>query len=495
LKEANHLLSFVEGQWPQLKPNTDYYRAVADTHAKNLDAAVERLSNLLDPEAWPAADKFRDAILFDAWQLALRTHPELKRRVGDVQLPLPGRRIEALRAVERQLAQLPNDEAVREFRRELMGGLSEAEYAAAAAGGPLPGFPYAYAEEVGLPLLERSEEWRRGAVFVRIAAHGQAERGPGLFQKLVEVAERNGDPAEAQRYRKRVRDFGQAVGPANLAPDQKTIYFATVKKLGEEAAAAKDWKEAIVNYALYSQSESAGKETLRQLAQMYENDGQVFAALRTTEDALTRGADKDLNERKDRYYYSVEPAELKARAEEVRTYFDVKYCVRKAKQLLDSNNPEPDVLDWATHLARLALVMEPTNLVANVQMARCHLRRREREEGLKLLEDVREMKASGGDEREAREWTLRQLGALYLDEYNRPDLAVECLKEFLDSEKSGAKTRYDLGRAYEALGDPARALRYYEQAASYEDNPVRWDAEEAIRRVKDRGAPSGSETA
>jgi tetratricopeptide (TPR) repeat protein len=403
--------------------------------------------------------------------------------------------MEALRAVERQLTQLPNDPAVLAFRQELMAGLTDQDYAAAAAGGPLPDFPYAYAEEVGLPLLDRPDEWRRGAVFIRIAAHGQAERGPGLFQKLAEVAERNGDPAEAHRYRKRVRDFGQAVGPANLAPDQKTIYFATVKRLGEEAAAAKDWKEAIVNYSLYSHSEASGKETLRQLAQMYENDGQVLAALRTTEDALTRGADKDLTERKDRYYYSVEPAELRARADEVRGHFDVKYCVKKAKQLLDSNNPEPDVLDWATHLAKLALVMEPKNLVANVQMARCHLRRGERDDGLKLLEDVREMQASGGDEREAREWTLRQLGALYLDEYNRPDLAVECLKEFLEAEKSGAKTRYDLGRAYEALGDPARALRYYEQAAAYEDNPIRWDAEEAIRRVKDRGAPSGSETA
>jgi tetratricopeptide (TPR) repeat protein len=227
---------------------------------------------------------------------------------------------------------------------------------------------------------------------------------------------------------------------------------------------------------------------------MYENDGQVLQALRLTEDAMTRGADKDLTERKDRYYYSVDPGELRDRADEVRGHFDVKYCVKKAKQLLDSNSPELDVLDWANHLSKLALVMEPKNLVANVQMARCHLRRGERDDGMKLLEDVREMKPSGGEEREAREWTLRQLGALYLDEYNRPDLAVECLKEFLDSEKSGAKTLYDMGRAYEAMGDTTRALKYYQQAAAFEDNPIRWDAEEAIRRLREKGAPSGTET-
>lgn len=495
LREANDLLDFVAGQWPQLKPTTDYYKAVANTHARELDAAVERLSTLLDPAAWPSGDRFRDAILFDAWQLALRTHPELKRRVGEVQLPLPGRRVEALRSVERQLAQTPADEIVLGFRAELLDGLSEAEYANAAAAGALPDFPYVHAEEVGLPLLESADTWRRGALFVRIAAHGQPERGPGLFQKLAQAAETYGDPAEAQRNRKRVREFGQAVGPDNLPADQKAIYFTTVKKLGEEAAAAKDWKEAIQNYAQYAQSEGSGKETLRTLAQMYENDGQVLAALRTTEDALTRGADADLTARKDKYYYSVDPNDLRARADEVRGHFDVKYCVKKAKQLLDTNAPELDVLDWATHLARLALVLEPKNLVANVQMARCHLRRGERDEGVKLLEDVREMQPSGAEEREAREWTVRQLGGLYLDEYNRPDLAIECLKEFRESEKSGARTLYDLGRAYEAKGDASAALAYYRQAAAFEDNPVRWDAEEGIRRLTDRGAPNGSETA
>ncbi|MSR55033.1 MAG: tetratricopeptide repeat protein [Gemmataceae bacterium] len=495
LKEANDLLSFVEGQWPQLRANTEYYKTVADTHARNLDAASERLGKLLDPTAWASADRFRDAILFDAWQLALRTHPELKRLVGDAQLPMPGRRVEALRAIERQIRQAPAETVVLELRQELFEGLTREDYSSAAAGGAMSDFPYLFAEEAGLPLLESKETWQRGALLVRIAAHGQSERGPSIFQKLADVAEKFDDKSAAQGYRKQARAYGQEVGSTNLPADQKAIYFAVVKKLGEEAAAAKDWTEAIYNYTLYSQSEASGKETLRTLAQMYENDGQVLQSLRLTEDALTRGADKDLNERKDRYYYSVEPDVLKAKAEEVRGHFDVAYCVKKTKALLDSNSPELDVLDWASHLARLALVLEPKNLIANVQMARCHLRRGERDEGVRLLEDVREMKPSGAEEREAREWTTRQLGVLYLDDYNRPDLAVECLKEYLDSEKSGARTLYDLGRAYEAMGDSTRAINYFSQAAAFEDNPIRWDAEDAIRRVRDKGAPSGSETA
>ena len=129
--------------------------------------------------------------------------------------------------------------------------MTEEEYANAAAGGPLPDFPYAYAEEVGLPMLEiAGHVAARGALLVRIAAHGQPERGPALFQKLAQVAEKNGDAAEAHKaIAGAVREFGQAVGAGQPAADQKAIYFAIVKKLGEEAAAAKDWKEAIHNYS------------------------------------------------------------------------------------------------------------------------------------------------------------------------------------------------------------------------------------------------------
>ena len=72
-------------------------------------------------------------------------------------------------------------------------------------------------------------------------------------------------------------------------------------------------------------------------------------------------------------------------------------------------------------------------------------------------------------QRQLLTWTLRQLGALYLDDYNRPDLAVECLKEFQESEKSGARTLYDLGRGFEMMGQADRAIKYYQQAAAFED--------------------------
>ena len=79
----------------------------------------------------------------------------------------------------------------------------------------------------------------------------------------------------------------------------------------------------------------------------------------------------------------------------VRKYFDVNYCVKKAKEILESRTDDLEMLEWADHLMKLAMVMQPKNLSALVVKARLHLRRGERTEGLTVLEDVKEMKPSG----------------------------------------------------------------------------------------------------
>src|SRR5207248_2069800 len=145
----------------------------------------------------------------------------------------------------------------------------------------------------------------------------------------------------------------------------------------------------------------------------------------------------------------------------VRKYFDVAYCVKKAKSVLDAKNTDLDTLDWAHHLVSLALVMQPKDLIALVQKARLHLRRGERQEGLTILEDVREMKPNGAEESDAWYFVQKQLGKLYLDELNRADLAIPCFTEYLNHVGSGAETLYDLGRAYEAVGDKANAIKNY----------------------------------
>ena len=54
----------------------------------------------------------------------LLVHPVLKQRVGDPQLAQPGRRMEAIGAVERQLALQPNEPALAGFPPNLVRGLA-----------------------------------------------------------------------------------------------------------------------------------------------------------------------------------------------------------------------------------------------------------------------------------------------------------------------------------------------------------------------------------
>ena len=73
----------------------------------------------------------------------------------------------------------------------------------------------------------------------------------------------------------------------------------------------------------------------------------------------------------------------------------------------------------------------------------------------------------------------------------RPAEAIACLADFRDSPRSGAATLFKLGQAHEELGELAKARSYYRQVTGYEDNPLAWQAREAIDRLS-RGAEGGN---
>jgi hypothetical protein len=68
-------------------------------------------------------------------------------------------------------------------------------------------------------------------------------------------------------------------------------------------------------------------------------------------------------------------------------------------------------------------------------------------------------------------------------ETGRADLAVPCFLDFRKSSKSGAKTLYKLGQAYEQLGDAPRAIRCYKQVTAYKGNPLTPEAYDALHRL------------
>jgi len=127
--------------------------------------------------------------------------------------------------------------------------------------------------------------------------------------------------------------------------------------------------------------------------------------------------------------------------------------------------------------------MQPESNGVRLVQARCLLRQGNRDGGLAILEDIREAKKGSGDDEEAWYTATKILGQIYLDELNRPDLAVQAYLAYKEYQKSGADTLFQLGRAYEAQGDTANAIRFYEAVTAYEAHPRFWEAKEALRRL------------
>jgi tetratricopeptide (TPR) repeat protein len=483
LAEANRLLDLVSSQRPIMQPRCAYWRAVALLHQRCYEEAAALLESVLD-DSTGADNPHRRLILFQAWQLCLIVHPEMNLRVGTAQLRIPGRRMEAIAAVERRLAEGEDPDAW-DLKRLLYSGLTEEEYNAARQKAAAD-FDYEYSRQLGLALVPDAERWQRGVEYLRIAARGLPAQGPSIYVQVAKAHERAGDIDGAWQGYELAMRAGRAAGPKQLAPEDRHSYFAVVKMLADHAMSQGNHDAAIEAYHYYTEYERSGVETYRALAELYERKGEVWPALRETERGLIyNSSDKDLLARKDRYYYSVMPEDLRARLETEGKAFDVEYCLRKASTLVDKHGSDLDLLDWAQHLAELAQVARPASPAAKVLQAQIRLRRGERPEAVALLEEVRSNKPekfSSSEEEDAWYLSCKLLGTMYLDE--KPELAVECLQAFKSSAKSGADTLFKLGVAYEHLGDLPRAKRCYEVVTAFESHPLARDAQEALRRLQ-----------
>jgi tetratricopeptide (TPR) repeat protein len=311
---------------------------------------------------------------------------------------------------------------------------------------------------------------------------------------MAQAHQQAGDSAGMWQQYDRAMQAGRAAEAQNLSDEDRQALFAVVKQLGDHARSAGDIDKALECYKFHSQYERAGLDTWRTLAGLFEQKKDVWLALHCTEHALTYDPqDHDLLARKDRYYYSITPAELRQRIDQVYKWFDPDYCRQKARWVLDRASDDLDSLDWAGHLAELAQVYDPANLSARVLRARVQRRRGETDQAIATLEEIRSNKPekfASSEEEEAWFLAHRLLGELYVED--RPDQAVLCFQEFRKSPKSGANTLYNLGRAYENLGDRNRAVRCYEQVVSFEGNPLVYEAQEALDRLRGAGKSSFS---
>jgi tetratricopeptide (TPR) repeat protein len=303
---------------------------------------------------------------------------------------------------------------------------------------------------------------------------------------MAQACEASQDAAGARAAYATAKRLAHAIGVRHLPPEDQQLYFRTIKRLGEQAHAAGDWAGVIENLVIYTEANQSGQDTLRIITEAYEHLGDALAALQWNERAMLYDSrDPVLVERKDRYYYSIAPEQLQAHQEEVRKLFDVSYCIRKAKSLLDLKQGGDEQVEWAMHLAELARVMEPKCIAALTLCARARLRRGEQSDAVPLLEEARAAKGesfASGDDEEAWYIASRLLGDLYLNTLGRPDQALLCYADYRKSTKSGVDTLYKMGQCYEQLGDRQRAARCYENVAAY-DHPLAYEANAALSRL------------
>lgn len=515
--EAARFLNLVEKKKPVYLARVDYLRVVSLIHAKQYDSAAEALARLLNPETPGYHPTVRNQLLFDAWFLAIDGPKGLTDRLSWPELNKPGRRMEAIGAVERKLVAEPANEKAKEYRTVLYAGLQEGEFVAASAVVGLPkDFNYAYVEQLGYQLADDNDPERRerGLGYLRVAGRGLPDRAPGIFKKLADVSEKDGASSNVRGYLEQIKTSARAFGPRNLAKDQKEIYLNALRRLAGLAEAegdkfkaeadaadaagdaaireAKDaearpyYEAAITDLQLYrDDGGGAVLEAYRKIAELYGKMRDALNAVLNVAAAMEySGSDPDLLQKRDSYYYSITIERLERAKANVGKWFDVAYCVKKAMAVLNRADADADLLDWATHLTRLAKVIEPTSNRVRLVEARCLMRKGERDTGVQLLEDVRESPKGSGDEEEAWYNATRLLGQLYLEELSRPDLALKAYSDYKEYHKSGADTLFNIARCYEALGDPVNAAKFYNAVTAFEEHPKYWEAKDALKRLK-----------
>ena len=88
-----------------------------------------------------------------------------------------------------------------------------------------------------------------------MAATGMPAQGPSIYMMIANANEKNGNFGEVWQAYEAIKRIGQMVGPKQLAGEDRHVYFAVVKALGEDASKRDDIGAAIENYRLFSEYE------------------------------------------------------------------------------------------------------------------------------------------------------------------------------------------------------------------------------------------------
>ena len=194
----------------------------------------------------------------------------------------PGRRMEAIGAVERKLAADPNNPAAKEYARCSTRSFRRASSSPRwRRGKPPKDFDYEYVEQLGCALVDDADPERRerGMGYLRMAGRGLADRAPGIFKKLAEVYEQARRPGERQELRSKwpSRSASRS-GPRNLAPDQ----WNSLSRRAPQARRPAPISAAITRRAIDELPRSTRRIAARRALETYRKLAELYGKMPTT---------------------------------------------------------------------------------------------------------------------------------------------------------------------------------------------------------------------
>jgi len=205
------------------------------------------------------------------------------------------------------------------------------------------------------------------AAWLRLPAHranGLPLQSATLYIQIAQAHEKHGDKEGLWQNYQKAMQIGRAIGVQNLQPADKEALFATVKKIGEQALKENRIDAALEAFKFYSQYESAGIETYRTLADLFEKMAeraernkqsaertqylwQALHLLRSTP-SLTTPRSRSARPQGpllllDHARGAVGPAR------ECPQVVRPQYCRDKARWVLEKGAGDAELLDWASH--------------------------------------------------------------------------------------------------------------------------------------------------
>ena len=111
-------------------------------------------------------------------------------------------------------------------------------------------------------MIDDKDRWRRGAEYLRIAAHGLPVQAAGLYMQIAKAHEKNNDGEGMWAHYHKAMTAGRAAKVATLPEEDRKQLAVVVKQLGERAMKADEIDAALEAFKFLFQRKGLGAQNM-----------------------------------------------------------------------------------------------------------------------------------------------------------------------------------------------------------------------------------------